>query len=54
MIICGMNVKKESEEENVDEYIPPLWETDEDVSKEQCEDLFGNSKDEEENDFEGF
>ena len=42
------------EEEDVDEYIPPSWDTDKDVPQEQCEELFGNSEDEEKINFEGF
>ena len=43
----------EGEEVDVDEYILPFWGTD-DVPQEQWEELFDNSKDEEESDFEGF
>ena len=49
MINCRINVKEKMKKRMLN--IPSSWDTDEDVPQKQWEELFGNSEDEEENNF---
>ena len=54
MITCGMNVKEEFVKKRMlmNTCHHPSWDTYESLPQEQWEELFGNSEDEKENDFE--